>query len=121
MSVNASPTTLPAWQQLAQLAALPQPHLRERLAQPGRDAMQAAADGTVAAVTKDTEGTPIVVIRHADNILTVYAGVDGVKLAKGAAVKRGQVIATVRAGNPAFLHFEVRKGVDSVDPMPYLQ
>jgi murein DD-endopeptidase MepM/ murein hydrolase activator NlpD len=36
-------------------------------------------------------------------------------------VKRGQVIATVRAGNPAFLHFEVRKGVDSVDPMPYLQ
>ena len=61
------------------------------------------------------------VIRHADNILTVYAGVDGVKLAKGAAVKRGQVIATVRAGNPAFLHFEVRKGVDSVDPMPYLQ
>lgn len=83
--------------------------------------VKAAADGTVAAVTKDTEGTPIVVIRHADNILTVYAGVDGVKLAKGAAVKRGQVIATVRAGNPAFLHFEVRKGVDSVDPMPYLQ
>ena len=27
-----SPTTLPAWQQLATLAALPQPHLRERLA-----------------------------------------------------------------------------------------
>lgn len=46
MSVNASPTTFPAWQSLAQLAALPQPHLRERLTQPGRDAMQAAADGT---------------------------------------------------------------------------
>ncbi len=43
---STSPTTLPAWQQLAQLAALPQPHLRERLTQPGRDAMQAAADGT---------------------------------------------------------------------------
>lgn len=84
-------------------------------------AVKAAADGTVAAVTKDTEGTPIVVIRHADNILTVYAGVDGVKLAKGAAVKRGQTIATVRAGDPSFVHFEVRKGVDSVDPMPYLQ
>jgi glucose-6-phosphate isomerase len=46
MSVNASPTTLPAWQQLAQFAALPQPHLRERLAQPGRDAMHASATGT---------------------------------------------------------------------------
>lgn len=84
-------------------------------------AVKAAADGTVAAVTKDTEGTPILVIRHADNILTVYAGVDGVTLAKGDKVKRGQKIATVRAATPAFLHFEVRKGVDSVDPMPYLQ
>lgn len=41
-----SPTTFPAWQQLATLAALPQPHLRERLAQPGRETMQAAAEGT---------------------------------------------------------------------------
>ena len=83
--------------------------------------VKAAADGTVAAITKDTEGTPIVVIRHAGNVLTVYAGVDGVTLAKGAAVKRGQTIAVVRAGNPAFLHFEVRTGVESVDPMSYLQ
>ncbi len=83
--------------------------------------VKAAADGTVAAVTKDTTGTPIVVIRHADGILTVYAGVDGVKLVKGAAVKRGQAIAAVRAGAQPFVHFEVRKGVDSVDPLPYLQ
>jgi len=46
MSVNPSPNTLPAWQQLSQLAALPQPHLRERLGQPGRDGMQAVAEGT---------------------------------------------------------------------------
>ena len=36
-------------------------------------------------------------------------------------VKRGQAIAKVRASSPAFLHFEVRQGFDSVDPMPYLQ
>ncbi|MGL6210384.1 MAG: peptidoglycan DD-metalloendopeptidase family protein, partial [Paracoccaceae bacterium] len=57
----------------------------------------------------------------ADNLLTVYAGVDGVSVAKGASVKRGQQIAAVRTGDPAFLHFEVRKGVESADPMPYLQ
>ncbi len=84
-------------------------------------AVKSAADGSVAAVTKDTAGTPIVVIRHADGILTVYAGVDGLKVAKGDKVKRGQTIAVVRAAQPAFVHFEVRKGVDSVDPMPYLQ
>lgn len=84
-------------------------------------AVKAADAGTVAAVTKDTNGTPIVVIRHADNLLTVYAGVDSLKVNKGDSVSRGQVIAVVRSADPAFLHFEVRKGVESVDPMPYLQ
>lgn len=84
-------------------------------------AVKAADAGTVAAVTKDTNGTPIVVIRHADNLLTVYAGVDALKVKKGDSVARGQAIAVVRGGDPAFLHFEVRKGVESVDPMPYLQ
>jgi murein DD-endopeptidase MepM/ murein hydrolase activator NlpD len=83
--------------------------------------VRAAADGTVAAITKDTDQVPILVVRHADNILTVYANIDGIKVAKGDMVKRGQTIAVVRAGSPAFLHFEVRNGIDAVDPMPYLQ
>ena len=81
----------------------------------------AAEAGIVAAITTDTSGTPIVVIKHADNLLTVYAGVDGLKVAKGATVTRGQTIAVVKAGDPAFLHFEVRRGVESLDPMTYLQ
>lgn len=81
----------------------------------------AAADGVVAAVTKDTDQVPILVIRHEGNLLTVYAGIDGVTLAKGASVKRGQKVAVVRQANPAFLHFEVRQGVDAVDPTEYLQ
>ena len=84
-------------------------------------AVKSAADGTVAAVTKDTTGTPIVVIRHADGILTVYAGVDGLKVGKGDKVSKGQSIAAVRSGEPAFVHFEVRKGVDSLNPVPYIQ
>lgn len=83
--------------------------------------VKAAADGTVAAITKDTGGKVIVVLSHAGGILTVYAGVDGVTLAKGAKVKRGQQIARLPAGDNAFVHFEVRKGVDSEDPLPYLQ
>lgn len=83
--------------------------------------VRAAAAGTVAAITKDTDQVPILVLRHADNTLTVYAGIDGVKVAKGASVARGQQIAVIRRADPAFLHFEVRKGVDAVDPMGYLQ
>lgn len=83
--------------------------------------IRAAEAGTVAAITKDTEQVPILVLRHANGLLTVYANIDGIAVKKGDTVKRGQAIAKLRAGEPAFVHFEVRKGYDSVDPMPYLQ
>lgn len=84
-------------------------------------AVKAADAGTVAAITKDTEQVPILVLRHEGGLLTVYANIDAISVQKGDSVKRGQSIAKVRAGEPGFLHFEVRKGYDSVDPMPYLQ
>ena len=83
--------------------------------------VKAAADGVVAAITKDQLGAPIIVLKHDGGLLTVYAGVDGVTLTTGTLVKRGQTIAVVKSGNPSFLHFEVRQGLESVDPLPYLQ
>lgn len=80
----------------------------------------AAADGTVAAITTDADGVKIVVIRHPDNVMTVYYNVDNISVAKGAAVKRNAKLAQIPAKD-SFVHFEVRKGFDSVDPMPYLQ
>jgi murein DD-endopeptidase MepM/ murein hydrolase activator NlpD len=83
--------------------------------------VRAAGDGTVAAITRDTEQVPILVVRHEGNLLTVYAQIDGITVEKGATVKRGDPIGRVRAGSPSFLHFEVRQGFESVDPMPFLQ
>ncbi len=80
----------------------------------------AADGGTVAAITRDTDQVPILVLRHDNNLLTVYAGVDEVEVEKGDTVKRGDKIAVVRSATPPFLHFEVREGFDSVDPAPYL-
>ena len=80
----------------------------------------AADDGTVAAVTKDTNGVPILILKHIDGLLTVYANVDGLSVQKGDQVKRGQKVAKVRDGTPSFLHFEVRKGLESVDPDDYI-
>ena len=83
-------------------------------------AVLAADVGTVAAITKDTKGVAIVVIKHADGLLTVYTNVDSLLVKKGDAVTRGQEIAKVRSGTPAFLHFEVRKGLESVDPDDFI-
>ncbi len=83
-------------------------------------AVTAAAAGTVAAITVDADKVRIVVLRHPDNLMTVYYNVADVAVSKGAKVERGQKLASVPAEN-SYVHFEVRKGFDSVDPQPYLQ
>lgn len=78
----------------------------------------AAGGGTVAAVTRDTDGVPIVVVRHDNGLMTVYAGVDKLSVGKGDSVSRGQSIGAARSSG--VLHFEVRNGFDSVNPEDYL-
>ncbi|RVV99267.1 LysM peptidoglycan-binding domain-containing protein [Mesobaculum littorinae] len=90
------------------------------IAAPAGTSVRAADGGRVAAITRDTEGVPILVLRHEDNLLTVYSGVDKLAVNKDDTVKRGQEIAKVRAQTPSVLHFEIREGFDSVDPVPYL-
>lgn len=87
---------------------------------PAGTPVRAADEGVVAAITRDTDQVPILVIRHEGNILTVYAGIEGVSVSKGDTVSRGQPIGRVRPGDPSFLHFEVREGFESTDPTRYL-
>ncbi|WP_371059883.1 peptidoglycan DD-metalloendopeptidase family protein [Rhodosalinus sp. 5P4] len=82
--------------------------------------VRAAAAGEVAAVTSNTDEVSIVVVKHPDNLLTVYVNLDDISVTKGARVSRGQTIARVAGGDPSFLHFEVTRGTERVDPMPYL-
>ncbi|MDG4650478.1 M23 family metallopeptidase, partial [Roseibacterium sp. SDUM158017] len=82
--------------------------------------VRAAGDGEVAAITQDTDRVPILVIRHADGLLTVYANIRNISVSRGDAVSRGQAVAEVADGDPAFLHFEVRRGFEAVDPDRFL-
>ncbi len=92
------------------------------IAAPAGTAVKAAEAGTVSVISSDTNGKGIVIIRHAGDLLTVYVGVGGATVAKGAKISRGQEIGKVAAGDPAFLHFEVRNtSKESFDPMTYLQ
>jgi murein DD-endopeptidase MepM/ murein hydrolase activator NlpD len=75
----------------------------------------------VAAITEDTNGVPIIVVKHAGNLLTVYSNVDNVAVRKGDSVRKGGKLAEVRSGSASAVHFEVREGFDSVDPTPYLR
>ncbi|MBQ4823702.1 peptidoglycan DD-metalloendopeptidase family protein [Leisingera sp. HS039] len=82
--------------------------------------VNAAEAGTVAAITKDSNNVPIVVIRHSQKLLTVYQNVGNITVKKGESVVRGQRIASLRGGDDAYVHFEVRDGFESIDPLSYL-
>lgn len=81
----------------------------------------AAAAGTVAAITADTNGVPIIVIKHPDNLLTVYSNIANLVVEKGDSVERGDTLAEIRGDGTAAVHFELREGFDSIDPTPYLE
>lgn len=91
------------------------------IAAPAGSSVKAAKEGSVAAITSDTGQTSIIVIRHSDGLLTVYSGVDNINVKKGDVVTRGQQIAKLQGQEPAFLHFEVRRGTHSVDPEPFFK
>lgn len=85
--------------------------------------VKAAESGSVAAITKDSNGVPFLVIRHDNDLLTVYSHVDGIRVRQGERVDRGQTIAVLRAdeNGQSYVHFQIRDGLESIDPLPYLQ
>lgn len=81
--------------------------------------VKAAESGEVALVSSAAANSKIVLLRHPDNLYTVYSNVMDVSVRKGEQVKRGQSIAKAAGGSPGFVHFEVRRGTQSVDPAPF--
>ena len=83
--------------------------------------VKAAASGEVALVSPSIGLGQIVLIRHRDNIITVYGRLSTeVRVKKGEQVRKGQVIGTVADANPPIFHFEVRRGTEAIDPTPFL-
>ena len=81
----------------------------------------AAERGIVAAITADTKEVPIIVLKHEGNLLTVYAGIGDIAVKEKDKVSRSQVLGKIQPGDPPFLHFEVRRGFESIDPMEFLE
>jgi murein DD-endopeptidase MepM/ murein hydrolase activator NlpD len=84
----------------------------------------AAENGVVTYVGNELRGFGnLILIKHADNFVTAYAHTENPLVARGDVVERGQRISSVgTTGAVTFpqLHFEVRQGRKSSDPMKYL-
>jgi murein DD-endopeptidase MepM/ murein hydrolase activator NlpD len=94
------------------------------LAVPEGTSVKAAEDGVVAYSGNELKGYGnLLLVRHANGYVTAYAHASELKVKRGEAVKRGQIIALAgQTGtvNSPQLHFEIRKGSTPVDPMQYL-
>ncbi len=94
------------------------------IAVPEGTPIKAAEGGTVAYAGNELKGYGnLVLIRHPNGYVSAYAHNGELKVKRGDAVKRGQVVANSgQSGNVSSpqLHFELRKGASPVDPTPYL-
>jgi murein DD-endopeptidase MepM/ murein hydrolase activator NlpD len=94
------------------------------IAAPRGTAVAAAASGTVAYVGDALAGYGnLVLIRHDNGMVTAYAHLDRVAVSKDQKVMQGQAIGTVGSTGTvanAQLHFEVRRGIETLDPVKYL-
>jgi septal ring factor EnvC (AmiA/AmiB activator) len=65
-----------------------------------------------------------VIVQHGGGDYTVYGSLQQASVAKGAKVKKGQVIGTVGRADPDLaphLHFEIRPMGRATDPLTWLQ
>jgi murein DD-endopeptidase MepM/ murein hydrolase activator NlpD len=93
------------------------------LAAPEGSVIGAAAPGTVIFAGEQAGYGSIVILRHDDGLVTLYAHCSAVLVDEGATVRRGQPIAKVgqtgRTSGP-HLHFEVREGTRPRNPLLFL-
>ncbi|MFN0314164.1 MAG: peptidoglycan DD-metalloendopeptidase family protein [Burkholderiales bacterium] len=87
------------------------------------DPVLASAAGKVVYVGKAIPAYgPLVIVKHSNEFLSVYAHNSKILVKEGQQVAPGQKIAEMgeRAAGQAALHFEIRKQGQPVDPMKYL-
>lgn len=94
------------------------------IAAPRSAPVRAAADGRVIYVgnTLKSYGN-LILIRHAGGMVTAYAHLNTIAVRTGQSVERGQTIGSVGSTgtvSSAQLHFEVRSGTQTINPLKYL-
>ena len=94
------------------------------IAAPSGSPVASVADGTVEYSDHLPGFGQCVILDHGAGYYTLYAHLEGVFVAKGAKIARGQVIAEVgrpTAGDEPQLYFEVRQGRTPLDPADWLR
>ena len=87
----------------------------------------AAKSGKVVSATQNKGMGKYIIIKHRDDVITIYGHLSDIFVCKGAYLRQGQVIGSVgKTGNARaadmlpHLHFEIRKNGVPQDPLEYI-
>ena len=90
-------------------------------------AVYAAKSGKVISATQNKGMGKYIIIRHRDNIITIYGHLSNIFVRKDDYLRQGQIIGSVgKTGNARaaamlpHLHFEIRKNGVPQDPLEYI-
>jgi len=88
---------------------------------PGSEVV-ATCSGTVIYTGITAKYQETIIIKHTDNLYTIYGHDMEILAKKGEGVKKGQIIARIKSGTQKkrYFHFEIRIGENPVDPLKYL-
>ncbi|RKY31735.1 MAG: hypothetical protein DRP67_02085 [Candidatus Omnitrophota bacterium] len=90
------------------------------LVKPGSE-VYAVMDGEVVCVAFTQKYGETLIIKHKNNIFTVYAHDININVKEGEKVKKGQIVGKIKRGRKKrYLHFEIRESGEPVDPFYYL-
>ena len=99
-------------------------------AKPGTP-VKSTAKGVVALISEPVGGLgKIILIKHKESLISIYGRINEIKVVKGERVQAGQVIGNVEKSfineddtekKQNYLHFELRKGTESLDPEPLFE
>lgn len=91
------------------------------LSAPAGTTVKAVYEGVVSSVFEIDGYDTVVILRHG-NYLTVYAGISGVCVSKGAHVKTGQQLGRLHTDGAgrSILHFEVRNERQKLNPLEWI-
>jgi len=82
----------------------------------------ATTDGIIEDIVKPTQGSTIILLRHSDNMLSVYNGCDQLYVKKGQKVNKKQLLCTVAKSDKGYvLKYELLKDNVTLDPMDYIE
>lgn len=83
--------------------------------------VRAAADGEVVLVSRSVgDLDTIVMVRHPNNLVTVYGRITGVNVVRGDSISQGQQLGTVAERADPSVQFQVRRGMQHTNPAEYL-